>query len=314
MILRLVNSILVIIIVFCIHTVDISAQEESWQRIAPVGETFTVLMPTQAVEVSRLIPLNDSDSVPERVYYSLADGKRYMVVSFTKTSPDRVAGLSSFDEFLRSIEQSFKSGEHEISKSLMFNREIPFAGGIAKQYQVKIGTYPGVARFLGTEKAFYALMVIGADESHADVLRFLSSFALGEANTITDSSSVVVNTVLTAITPSVDPKSSSASLPPEPWPRTAGPIIGGVLNGKAIHLSVPEYPAAARKKHEAGTVEVYIIIDELGNVIKAEALDGPPNLREAAVAAAWKSRFTPTRLMGQPVKVSGRIIYNFVAR
>ena len=61
-------------------------------------------------------------------------------------------------------------------------------------------------------------------------------------------------------------------------------------------------------------VEVNIIIDEFGKVIKAEALSGPRHLREAAVAAAWKSRFTPTRLMGQPVKVSGRIIYNFIAQ
>ncbi len=315
MVLRSVNSILVVTIVLCVGVLkNTLAQDESWQRIAPVGESFTVTMPTRALEVSRLIPLNDRDSVSERVYYSLAGGKRYMVVSFVRTSPDRVPALSSFDEFLHGIEQSFKTGENEVSKSLTFDHDLTFGGGPARQYHVKIGAYPGVARFLGTEKMFYALIVIGADESDASVVRFLSSFALGEANTNTEASGVTANTVLTGISAADQPERRGLDLPPEPWPRTTGPIIGGVLNGKAILLAHPEYPAAARKKHEAGMVEVRILIDEFGNVIEAEALNGPPNLRDAAVAAARKSRFTPTRLMGQPVKVSGRIIYNFMAR
>src|ERR1700694_2340767 len=101
MVCRSVNSILVVTIVLCVGVLkNTLAQDESWQRIAPVGESFTVMMPTRALE-GRRIPLNDRDSVPERVYYSLAGGKRYMVVSFVRTSPDRVPALSSFDEFLR---------------------------------------------------------------------------------------------------------------------------------------------------------------------------------------------------------------------
>jgi len=72
-------------------------------------------MPTQAVEASRLIPLNDRDSLSERVYCSLAAGKRYMVASFMKTSPDRVPALSSFDNFMLSIEQSLKGSKEERS-------------------------------------------------------------------------------------------------------------------------------------------------------------------------------------------------------
>jgi len=315
MVFRSVNSILVVTIVVCVGVLkNTLAQEESWQRIAPVGESFNVMMPTRALEVSRRIPLNDRDSVAEHVYYSLAGGKRYMVVSFVRTSPDRVPALSSFDEFLRGIEQSFKTSENEVSKSLTFDHDLTFVGGPARQYHVKIGAYPGVARFLGTEKMFYALLVIGGDERDGNVVRFLSSFTLGEANTNTEASGVTVNTVLTGISAADQPERRGLDLPPEPWPRTTGPIIGGVLNGKAISLARPEYPSAARKNHESGMVEVNIIIDEFGNVIKAEALSGPPHLREAAVAAAWKSRFTPTRLMGQPVKVSGRIIYNFIAQ
>jgi len=309
-----ITSTLVILTLVCIGARKSSSQENSWQRIAPLGESFTVLMPTRAVETSRRIPLNDKDSVPERVYYSLAGGKRYMVVSFVKTSPDRVLALSSFDNFMRGIEQSFKGGEKEISKSLTFDRELSFEGGLGRQYQVRLGEYPGTARFLGTDTAFYALMVIGAEENNADALRFLNSFAPGAPNSNNDSSGVIAATVLTAISPTAGPERSDDKSPPEPWPQRVAPISGGVLNGRAIRLAQPEYPAAARRNHESGRIEVQIIIDEFGNVIKAEASDGPPSLRKAAVAAAWASRFTPTRLMGQPVKVSGSIIYNFIAQ
>lgn len=307
MVLRFINAILVAIVV-CFIGAAVTAQQVLWTKVAPVGESFIVMMPTAVVEASRIIPLNDQDSVRERVYSSLADGRRYMVVAFMKTSPDRVPALSSFDKFMRSIEQSFQTSEGEVRKSLTFDRDLSGESGIVRQYHVKLGDYPGVARFLGTEKAFYALMVVGADEGDAEVQRFLSSFTLGETNTSNQLSGVIVDVP----TNSGELERVSAALPPEPWPKTGGPIIGGVLNGKAISLPVPEYPKAARKAHASGIVSVQILIDELGNVVHAEAVDGPPSLREAAVSAAWKARFTPTRLMGQPVKVNGRILYRFV--
>ena len=307
---RLIRVIRVVVVVCFVSGASGFAQQEPWQKVAPVGESFTVLMPTQAVEASRIIPLNDKDSIRERVYSSLATGRRYMLVAFTKTSPDRVPALSSYDNFRRGMEQSFRSVEGEVSKSLTFDRDLSDDSGIVRQYHLKVGEYSGVARLLATEKAFYALMVIGAEADDAEVQRFLSSFTIGEANPSNQLSGVIVDVP----TNSEAFKRISTELPPEPWPKTAGPIMGGVLNGKAVSLPVPPYPAAARKAHESGEVAVKIIIDETGNVIWAEVSDGSANLREAALSAAWKARFTPTRLMGQPVKVSGRIIYNFVAR
>lgn len=91
-------------------------------------------------------------------------------------------------------------------------------------------------------------------------------------------------------------------------------IKGGVLNGKALSLPKPSYPSAARKAHAAGMVAVNVLIDENGNVIAAEAVSGHPLLHGACVAAAKKAKFTPTRLSGRPVKVTGVIQYNFVAQ
>src|SRR5947209_222947 len=104
--------------------------------------------------------------------------------------------------------------------------------------------------------------------------------------------------------------------PPQPTPKPVpkAPISGGVLNGKAISLPKPPYPAIAKAAHAAGTVTVQVTIDESGKVISAHAVGGHPLLQQAAVQAAYGARFTPTQLSGQPVKVTGVIQYNFVAQ
>jgi protein TonB len=84
-----------------------------------------------------------------------------------------------------------------------------------------------------------------------------------------------------------------------------------VLNGKAIRLVTPTFPSIARTAHVTGSVTVQVLIDENGNVVSASAASGHPLLRPAAVAAARASKFSPTKLSGQPVKVNGVIIYNF---
>ncbi|HJX92234.1 MAG TPA: TonB family protein [Pyrinomonadaceae bacterium] len=101
--------------------------------------------------------------------------------------------------------------------------------------------------------------------------------------------------------------------PPAPTPPRA-PISGGVLNGKAISLPKPAYPPIARAAHAAGTVVVQVLIDENGNVVSAHAVSGHPLLQAVAVGAARQARFSPTKLSGQPVKVTGVIQYNFVAQ
>ena len=111
-------------------------------------------------------------------------------------------------------------------------------------------------------------------------------------------------------------------------------IKGGILNGKAISLPKPEFPESAKTAGLEGVVYVKVVIDEGGNVVSAIADDQvrkvykPGNngerieeeqpaadiiLRDAAERAAWNARFSPTMLSGVPVKVTGTIVYNFVA-
>ncbi len=90
------------------------------------------------------------------------------------------------------------------------------------------------------------------------------------------------------------------------------PISGGVLNGRALYLPKPDYPPEAQSAKASGTVVVQVTIDEQGGVLSAHAVSGHPLLQAAAVAAAREARFSPTTLMGEPVKVTGVITYNFV--
>jgi TonB family protein len=108
----------------------------------------------------------------------------------------------------------------------------------------------------------------------------------------------------------------SVKLDSEPPPPTAPkpilrPVSGGVLNGTALSLPSPTYPDTAKRMRVAGIVSVAVVVDETGKVISAQASNGPPVLRDVAVQAALKARFSPTKLSGQPVKVSGLINYKF---
>ncbi len=88
-------------------------------------------------------------------------------------------------------------------------------------------------------------------------------------------------------------------------------ISGGVVNGKAVNLPKPAYPPAAKAVNASGSVNVQLTIDESGNVISASAISGHALLRASAETAARSSKFAPTLISGNPVKITGVIVYNF---
>jgi protein TonB len=99
--------------------------------------------------------------------------------------------------------------------------------------------------------------------------------------------------------------------PPPPMRSCNFKVSGGILNGKAASLPQPEYPPIARDARARGTVAVEVLVDEDGDVVSAKAVSGHPLLQQAAVDAARRARFSPTRLSGRPVKVSGVVTYDF---
>lgn len=89
-----------------------------------------------------------------------------------------------------------------------------------------------------------------------------------------------------------------------------------VLNGKALSMPKPEYPEPVRGgRRLEGTVIVKVMIDETGRVIEAHDMcHGQAYLSEASVYAARLARFSPTKISGMPIRVTGVIQYRFVNR
>lgn len=115
------------------------------------------------------------------------------------------------------------------------------------------------------------------------------------------------------VPPSVRVEIDTPPPPQDPPVHKPAPVQSkGVVNGLAISLPKPIYPAPAKIARIGGAVNVQVLIDEMGKVVSAKAVTGNPLLMAAAVQAAFNARFSPTKLGDQPVKVSGVITYNFM--
>jgi len=96
-----------------------------------------------------------------------------------------------------------------------------------------------------------------------------------------------------------------------PDERRHGPIFTGVLNLKVLNELSPAYPQKAKDQKIQGRVEIQLLVNEDGEVIFANPLSGPEELWAESVKTSVSARFTPTTLSGKPVKITGRIIFDF---
>ena len=97
----------------------------------------------------------------------------------------------------------------------------------------------------------------------------------------------------------------------DPNPPPKARVHGGVLNGRAVKLVKPSYPAEAHKAGASGEVKVQIVFDEDGKVIWARAITGHPLLHPVCEDAARQSTFPPLKVEGRPERVTGVLVYNF---
>jgi len=109
--------------------------------------------------------------------------------------------------------------------------------------------------------------------------------------------------------PSPPPPVEQAQAPTNAPKRVT--VSGGVLQGGATKKVQPAYPAIAKAARTSGVVQVQITVNESGEVINAQVINGHPSLRDAALQAAKQWRFKPTELSGKPVKTQGVLSFNF---
>jgi protein TonB len=89
------------------------------------------------------------------------------------------------------------------------------------------------------------------------------------------------------------------------------PVAVGSLVGKARSRAQPSYPTLARTARVTGSVTVFLVVSEKGEVESVIRADGPQQLQQAAIEAARRWKFNQTVIDGQPVRVTGYLSFNF---
>jgi TonB family protein len=292
-----------------------------WTRVAPEDEEFAVLMPEVNFRIRRELPFGEGVTLKPASFEITNRGVLFSVLSFSKSQPGTPKSL---DEFAQGFRYALQKNSAGLPSELVFERDATLEGRRGKRFRLTVGGASGAARVYETPSHFYVVLTLAgaADESAPE--RFQSSFTFdktGEGRVSPNETTVVLTEPRQPPAPLWPVAGSSLAIgiaDPKAQGQNAATstgakiISGGVLNGKAIAKPQPIYPPIAKAARAQGTVVVQILVDEEGYVIAANAVSGHPLLQQAAVVAARQARFTPTRLEGKPVKVSGVITYNFV--
>lgn len=306
-----------------------------WETISPEGEEFTVSMPKNPTTETTKFPYHKMELNARSYLATQANGPVFAIISLSgiKSSPAVYSDFTRFNSYIDAFKDYFppkvRTKDTAITKLVLVSSR-PFHGHTGRSYKVSIGELSGVAHAFATRKRFYVIVSLNTkDETMQE--KFLSSFVLPERQADSPKVASAPNpeqsgenaqpgqTAENANEKPLDPNAPqtgtegntenaepNAAPANKKQPDPKKPINGGMLNGKAIYLPQPEVSADA-----TGVVLVQILIDEQGTVIDARAVSGPQNLQTAAVNAARLARFSPTLLMGEPVKVSGTLSYNF---
>jgi hypothetical protein len=308
-----------------------------WETLSPDNEEFTVLMPKNPTTETTTFPYHKMD-LNVRLYLATSSAGPVLAIaslSGIKSDPAQYTEFARFNSYVDAFKNFFppkvRSKETLVKMTLVSSR--PFHGHTGRSYKITVGDLSGSVNAFVTRKRFYAIVSLNTKKDEALEEKFLSSFVLPErqaeppktvASANPDQQNVNQPTDANAQN-TVQPEGEAAPSTPnnntEPAATTAptpaastqgqqkkGPINGGMLNGKAIYLPLPEVPPG----DASGVVLVAIVVDEQGSVIEARAVSGPQHLHAAAVSAARLARFSPTLLMGEPVRVSGTLSYSFV--
>ena len=315
-----------------------------WESFSPENEEFTVLMPKDRTSESTTFPYHKME-LNARLYLATSSAGPVLAIaslSGIKSDPAQYTEFARFNSYVDAFKGFFpakiRSKDALTKLTLVTSRQ--FRGHGSRSYKMTLGDLSGSVETIVTKKRFYAIVTLNTKKNEALDEKFLSSFELPEreAPKITANTNIDPNTatpkepnqvqnnagvegetelpatpnkentpVADVTTVAGNTQEQNPAQPNKPGPKK-GPIAGGMLNSKALYLPLPEVPAG----EATGVVLVQVLVDEQGSVVEAKAVSGPQHLQAAAVNAARLARFTPTLLLGEPVKVSGTLSYNFV--
>jgi TonB family protein len=272
-------------------TVSEPAQSTNWKEYISEKGKFSVQLPGAPTTGYRFGPA-DSGAVMSYVTNYQKDAKAWSVVYFDLPAiPPHADAVKKLFDRERDGYTPKPSGE----KSLTLN------GHPALEFKTPIDDRDSVqiVRIILVKQRVYELLVVTQAKQAAseDVTRFFDSF---NPVPLTDEEVVEAAKAAIAYREKAVPRKLTVS--------------SGVLENMAIKKVQPLYPPEAKAAGVSGEVKIRVLISEVGNVIEAEAVEGPDLLRESALAAVRLWVFRPTELSGTPVKVEGRLIFKFAPR
>jgi TonB family protein len=314
-----------------------------WETLRPEGEDFSVQMPKGSTAQSGKEPYHKFELNTSTYVSQLPGHPIFAVVAMSgiKSNPSMYSDMERLNSYVDAFKNLFppriRPGGAVARLTLVGDKTLQ--GNPGREYRLTVRSSPlpntaasqpelsGTAYVFATRKRFYAVVFLNSKKEDELQEQFLSSFLIPEK--VAPSASVAsqppreqpgqkANSENTEASGAEAPAteapaaSNTGEANDTPHSKKRNPISGGLLNGKALYLPQPEYPAAAKTAGAAGTVVVRVTIDEQGNVIAATAVSGPPSLQQVSVTAATQAKFSPTLLVGEPVQVVGIITYNFV--
>ncbi|HKR22045.1 MAG TPA: energy transducer TonB [Pyrinomonadaceae bacterium] len=312
-----------------------SANWSEWESITPEGEEFTVTMPKNPTTEAGKFTYHKME-LNARLYLATQPNGAVLAIaslSGIKSNPAAYSDFARFNSYVDAFKDFFppkvRTKDTALTKLVLVSSR-PFHGHTGRSYKLSIGELNGVAHAFATRKRFYVVVSLNTKKDDALEEKFLSSFVLPERQA--DQPKVAEAAAEQQPAQNADQTAqNSENSEQKPGAREAGaegntentgeaktpnnnnqpnakkPINGGMLNAKAIYLPQPE----AGYGEATGVVLVQVLVDESGTVVEARAVSGPQHLHVSAVNAARLARFSPTMLMGEAVKVSGTISYNF---
>lgn len=338
---KLLRKLKLVAVVLLLAVSGARAQSLEWQDLKPVGEEWGVVMPKDPVIETGQMPYHRME-LNTRLYLSApANGPVFAIVSMSgiKSNPAMYTEMQRMNSYVDAFKKFFApriKKEAVVKMSLVKHKKLN--GHDGREYNLAIGDLSGPVETYVTRKRFYAIAFLTNKKADEIKERFISSFVLPE-KIVEPPKPAVAEQPQKPDPPETEAKSKSGGHgaegltdpPPgkaetkpaeasdangqanekQEQPKEKKLLNGGVLNGKALILPTPYYPPDAKAAGAAGTVTVAILIDEYGNVVSATAVSGHPLLQQTAVNAAFTARFSPTLLMGEPVKVNGTLVYNF---
>jgi hypothetical protein len=326
--------ILLLVVVSESLPAQMNGSSSEWETLRPAGEEFTIQMPKNSTVETGTFPYHKME-LSTRLYLSTsAKGPVLAVASFSgiKSNPALYSDFERFNSYADAFKNWFPSkarGKDALAKLTLVSSNT-FHGHPSREYRLTVGDLSGVVQAYSTKKRFYVVVVLNTKKDDSLQERFLSSFLLpdrieapkdvatqGDPNAPrTATPTRGLRAIEEAKKPETDSDAAGTQVKPPgdsteangQQPVKKAPISGGMLNGKAIYLPSPEIPPG----DASGIVMVQVTIDEQGSVVEARAVSGPQSLQPAAVNAARLARFSPTTLMGDPVRVTGILTFKFV--